>query len=239
MAEVILRSEFGRAMFMAVRVLHLRSLLEIGSFDGDGSTQVLISALKSFREKRLVCLELRRERYAKLKENTSAYPWVESHCAPSISWEDFTLRDFDQDIWPHFASSDPEIYLRVKGWWVEDTELVKSSQAAGYLESTTEEFDGVLIDGGEFSGYDEFRLLRQRAKCFLLDDVFKVFKNRRVFAELSDDPAWRLFYVNRDDRNGTAIFCRSDCMPAPPILAVKRTRALLEYAWNRLFLEST
>ena len=62
MAEITLNCGFGRAAFLAVRVFKLRRILEIGSYDGDGSTQVLISAMKPLRPKRLVCLEMRPER---------------------------------------------------------------------------------------------------------------------------------------------------------------------------------
>jgi hypothetical protein len=49
--------------------------------------------------------------------------------------------------------------------------------SCGFLEDSTEQWDAVLIDGGEFFGWDEFRLLRSRSRCFFLDDAFHAFKN--------------------------------------------------------------
>jgi len=235
MAELVLKNEFGRVLFTTVRALGLRSILEIGSFDGDGSTQVFISALRPFRGKRLVCLELRRERHANLRANTKAFSWVEAHCAPSISWSTFSLRDFDQDIWPHYGGADPETYKMVRRWWEEDTALIRSAAGEGFLESSAEGFDGVFIDGGEFSGFDEFRLLRARTKCFMLDDVFGAFKNRRVFQELEKDRNWILLYANQTDRNGTAVFCRRDCMPNKIGFILKKAKAALEYSYTWRF----
>lgn len=235
MAELVLRNEFGRVLFTTVRALRLQSILEIGSFDGDGSTQVFISAMKPLRIKRLVCLELRPDRYVRLRANTEEHPWVQAVCAPSVSWAEFSLRDFDRDIWPEYTGSGQGTYETVKKWWEEDTALIGSATSEGFLSSATERFDGVFIDGGEFSGYDEFRLLRGRTKCFMLDDVFSAFKNRKVFDELQADRDWCLLYANRSDRNGTAVFCRRDAMPGNFRLFLRKAKATLEYAYTWRF----
>lgn len=214
MAEITFGSKFGRDLFLTVRLLRLQSVLEIGSFDGDGSTQVFIRALQPFARKKLVCLELRDDRFGNLQHNTASHDWVEPMHASTVSWEAFTNRDFDRDVWPHYQSGDLELHDRVKGWWEDDVRIIRQSTQPGYLESNTDYFDGVFIDGGEFSGYDEFRLLRGRTHCFMLDDAFKVFKTRKVYQELAADPAWRLIRQNKNDRNGTAIFCRADKLPA-------------------------
>jgi len=230
MAEIILNSEFGRAIFLTVRTLHLRSVLEIGSYDGDGSTQVLIESLLPFKQKRLVCLEMRSERHANLCANTKAWNWVEANCAPSVSWESFSCRDFETDVWPGFHSEDPELHQTVKGWWEEDVRMLRESEREAFLDTNEESFDGVLIDGGEFSGYDEFRLLRDKTKCFILDDVFKVFKNRKVYESLRSDPEWACIQENREERNGTAIFCRKDFLPPAWLRGFRKGMALI--AWR-------
>jgi hypothetical protein len=214
MAEITLGSKFGRDLFLTVRLLRLQSVLEIGSFDGDGSTQVFIRAMQPLARKRLVCLELRDDRFGNLRRNTVSHNWVEPVHASTVSWDAFTNRDFDRDVWPHYQSGDLALHDRVKGWWEDDVSIIQQSKKPGYLESNSDYFDGVFIDGGEFSGYDEFRLLRGRTHCFLLDDAFKVFKTRKVYQELAADPAWQLIRQNKNDRNGTAIFCRCDKMPS-------------------------
>ncbi|MBJ7390978.1 MAG: hypothetical protein JHC85_05380, partial [Chthoniobacterales bacterium] len=181
MAEITLNCGFGRAAFLAVRVFKLRRILEIGSYDGDGSTQVLISAMKPLRPKRLVCLEMRPERFANLQTNTRRYSWVEAACASTISWDGFSNRDFEVDVLPHLeASLDAAAIQRRKGFWESDARIIKTS-TRGYLEENAETFDAVLIDGGAYSAYDEFRLLRDRSRCFMLDDVFRGYKNKKVF----------------------------------------------------------
>lgn len=212
MAEITLEQQFSRSMFLAVRTFRLANVLEIGSYDGDGSTQVLIAAMKKLSPKRLVCLEMRQDRFANLRTNTSRYPWVEPVCASTVSWEAFSSRDFEADVLPYLEPSlDAAAIQRRKGFWESDALIVKTCRR-GYLEESTETFDAVLIDGGAYSAYDEFRLLRDRSRCFMLDDVFRGFKNKRVFEALVTDKSWFPFHVDALHRNGTAIFCRKGCL---------------------------
>jgi hypothetical protein len=64
----------------------------------------------------------------------------------------------------------------------------------------------VLIDGGEFCGYDEYRKVKYRTKCIMLDDCHRSFKTTRVRKELMVDSDWRLEWEDVYRRNGAAIF---------------------------------
>lgn len=66
--------------------------------------------------------------------------------------------------------------------------------------------DVVLLDGGEYLTYFEYKLLKQSAKVFLLDDT-NVAKCSRIVVELLADPEWYLVEKG-DDRNGWAVFQR-------------------------------
>jgi hypothetical protein len=79
----------------------------------------------------------------------------------------------------------------------------------GYLESNADErFDVALIDGSEFSGWDEFRLLRDRVSCVMLDDAFHAYKCVQARETLTGDPAWELAWASSYVRNGAAIFVK-------------------------------
>jgi len=207
MPEITLHSGFGRAMFRTIRAFSLRRILEIGSFDGDGSTQVLAVALAPLESPDLTCLEMREDRFSNLLRNTAHLPWVKAVRASSVGWGSFTARDFDKDIWPSFGSQPKDFYDRVKSWWVDDVRHIKA-ETRGFLDQSDAGFDAALIDGGEFSGFDEFRLLKDRVDCFFLDDVFHAFKNRKVYEALHIDADWHAVFIDRSERNGTAIFVR-------------------------------
>ena len=64
MAEITTSDAFGVAMGKCIKRYSIRKILEIGAFDGDGSTQVLARALAAKKgEKVLVSLKEKLERF--------------------------------------------------------------------------------------------------------------------------------------------------------------------------------
>lgn len=206
-AEITAADSFGQAIFATVRSLNIQSVLEIGSFDGLGSTQVFIDALRYAAAPRMTCLEANMNRHRELVLNTVRHPWVECACQSSISMDSLTPRDFDRDVW-----DSPFNLLRyprevVRGWWDETMRHLLDVEA-GYLETNRETYDAALIDGNEFTGYDDYRLVKDRVRCLMLDDVFHAYKCSRAHRELGDDPAWQLLWADESVRNGAAIWIR-------------------------------
>jgi hypothetical protein len=66
----------------------------------------------------------------------------------------------------------------------------------------------VLIDGGEFFGYNEFVLLKDRTNVFFLDDYYYGYKTNQTARELLQDEDWEVIAGNKNLRNGYAIFKR-------------------------------
>lgn len=232
MAEVTLASRFGRAVFFAVRIYRLETVLEIGGCDGDGSTQVILKAMLPLARRKFVCLEIDDKHAENLKKNVASFDWVKPLKESSISWSSFTLRHFERDVWSRHPSSDPEVKKRVYQYWLRDCEQLRTAPQ-GYLEKHDDFFDGVLLDGGVFTGDDEFRLLRDRTDCFMLDDVFSGFKNARVETELRTDNDWTAVFIDRHERLGTAIYVRKSRRPR---LLTKCARLLSAAAALRLVL---
>jgi hypothetical protein len=52
-------------------------------------------------------------------------------------------------------------------------------------------FDVLLLDGGEFTTYYEFQLLKNRCKILMLDDT-NVDKCTKIVQEIEKDPSWRI-----------------------------------------------
>ena len=68
-----------------------------------------------------------------------------------------------------------------------------------------EVFDVILLDGGEFTTYFEFQLIKNRAKYLLLDDI-NVAKCTKIVEEIkSDSKKWEIIEENKRTRNGYLI----------------------------------
>jgi len=207
MAEITLKTNFGKSIHRTILKYNISSFLEIGAFDGDGSTQVIAKALQCKKRSKisLVSLEYNVERHKNLVKNTEKFGFVTALNESSVDRNSFTLWDFEKDVWLSAYNSINYKKEEVSKWHYYDIEEYKKVEE-GFLTRSQESWDAVLIDGGEFCGYDEYRLVKNRTKCFMLDDCYRAFKTNRARKELLVDPDWQLEWENNNDRNGSAIF---------------------------------
>ena len=209
MGEINLLDEFGSSIVAIIKKYKINKVLEIGSWDGTGSTNCFIEALKTIPDSSLSCLEVREDRYRQLVENTEKYNFVKCYNESSISQKSFLHKDFNK-IWTSKYNKIRELSRnKVESWYNADMEYL-SKVNIGFLEKSNECYDGVLIDGGEFYGYSEYTLLKDRCKAFFLDDCVYGFKNRQVGEELDASKEWKLVAGSKDTRNGFAIFVKQD-----------------------------
>jgi len=210
MPEVTIKDTFGRAIYKTISKYNINTVLEIGAFNGDGSTQVIARALKRKHTRvSLTSLEYDNERFRELVRNTCNYGFVKTINQSSIGKDSYTQWDFDKDVWesPFNGLKGTFSKEKVKKWHDNDITNIRQVQS-GFLENTKESWDAVLIDGGEFSGYDEYRLVVERTNCIMLDDAFHAYKTFRARVELLKNPNWKLEWQDSKVRNGAAIFVR-------------------------------
>lgn len=203
MPEITLNDEFGRAIAATIRACRVQSVIEIGSWDGLGSTTVLMHALEPTPDKRLVCVEPNPVRYAALQGVADGKPWVTTVCSRSVSREAMVHQSFEE-MWrsPYNRLRYPE--EQVREWWSQQR------SGPGYLETLTDErFDAALIDGCEFCGIDDFRLLKDRVRVLMLDDVYHAFKCAEADDQLRRDPRWHCVWASAFVRNGASIWVRA------------------------------
>ena len=66
-------------------------------------------------------------------------------------------------------------------------------------------FDIVLLDGGEFTTYFEYKILKDRCKYLLLDDT-NVNKCKLIVKEIKNNKnEWEILEENKKTRNGFMI----------------------------------
>jgi len=211
MGEITLKDPFGRAIAETVERYNFRVNLEIGAWDGSGSTQCFIEGMIRLKDPRvLYCLETNDDRLKALCERVKEHDFAVPVGMSSISNAQWLVKDFDADVWESpYNKIDKQCFPRelVYEWYQSDQKSIGRFKQ-GFLEVYRGRFDSVLIDGSSFTGYSEFNLLEPRVKCFFLDDYHKDFKTNQVFHELVKDPNWELLHDFPDLRNGACIFIR-------------------------------
>ena len=113
-----------------------------------------------------------------------------------------------EDMWtletPHVkANYENHVHKSLsKRFFDSDVEAFKSCNNEAHLLENME-IDVLLLDGGEFSTFAEFKLLKPKSKIIILDDTLEL-KTRMAHRELLSDPEWDCI-VNSHDRNGFGI----------------------------------
>jgi 16S rRNA A1518/A1519 N6-dimethyltransferase RsmA/KsgA/DIM1 with predicted DNA glycosylase/AP lyase activity len=91
-----------------------------------------------------------------------------------------------------------------------NTYLVLASIAPIIESFLPEQIDLLLLDGGEFTTFGDYKLLKNRCKVIVIDDCnYEVaLKTAAIYSILKSDPAWECIADHRLNRNGWAAFRR-------------------------------
>jgi hypothetical protein len=211
----ILGDDFARQIAKIVERLEVKTLIEIGSSSGEGSTSAIIKGLKAKREWKLHLLEVDPLRFESLRRKFHNAPGVFIHRYSSVSISKYPTSE--EVI--RFYNSVPTNLNRwpietILGWLEQDKEnLIKLNLAE--LDGIDrikedfeiENFDFALIDGSEFTGFADLQSVLG-STYILLDDV-NAFKCNQAYKALLADPRYLLEYENWELRNGFAIFAKS------------------------------
>lgn len=204
--EIHMNEKFGKEMYNTILQYNLNNILEIGSWDGEGSTTCIVNAMMQLSgDKKLHCVEIDKNKFDILTQRFSQIDFVKCFNSSSISYNDLLYKDFE-DVWNSpFNGSIMGHKETLKLWFDQDIDQLKNCTNS-FLNDTTETYDGILIDGSEFTGYSEYILIKNKTKILFLDDVHNAFKCYQIYKELKDDSTWKLLSECSNTRNGFAIF---------------------------------
>jgi hypothetical protein len=170
------------------------TILDVGTWSGAGTTLRVAEGVKArggdISKVSVIGIELNKKFAAMAKRKLRKYPFIQIIQGTLVG-----TNALDKE-----SLSDGE-----KVWLENDVRLM--DEASIVLDAVPLSLDLVILDGGEFSTYQEFLALKPRfARWVVLDDV-RTRKNRRVLGELKNDPNFMLV-AEENERNGTAIFIK-------------------------------
>jgi hypothetical protein len=187
------KSELGRWIKLISSFDEVATIVEIGCWNGNGSSRRIIEGAKlssKYSDKQIIGLEASLEMYNKAKRNLKKFPNY------LVLWGSIVKVDQLDD-----ADLAPQEIEWLKG----DIQMIQSSP--NVLSQIPARIDLLILDGGEFATYSEFKALYSRIEGWIILDDTLVRKNRKVLAELLNDKYFNL--VRRSEgRNGFAIFSK-------------------------------
>ena len=160
-----------------------KTFLEVGTWNGMGSTKAFSDGFKK-RDDDFVffSLECNKDKWY------DAYKLYEfndkMHILNEVIWNE-EPHNFYQ-IFPKCQTN--EIY---KHWHNVDLRNMKLCEVFLNRSNLPNIFDVILLDGGEFTTYFEYQLLKNRCKVLMLDDT-ECDKCKLIVREISSDPTWRI-----------------------------------------------
>jgi len=191
--QINLDSEFGKQLYTLAKQPDIKTIVEIGTWNGCGSTKCIASGLIESKEtKTFISLETNNDMFIQAQQNlTDAEKTVTTLIRGRITefydlvWlKDFTLGPEQQRwLWEDIA-------------WYKDCPFV--------LDQIPEQIDLLLLDGGEFTTVPEFKALKNRYKLVALDDT-RALKTKSIHEYLLQKTDHELI-ASGDERNGFSIF---------------------------------
>jgi hypothetical protein len=191
--QINLNSPFGELIKDLSANNENKTFLEVGTWNGLGSTKCFMEGFKDRKEFTFYSLECNPDKCHDAQKLYQNYPNV--HILNEVFYD--TEPSNIDEIFPELKSNSD--YLK---WYRVDIENMKKCDLFLERKNLPEFFDVVLLDGGEFTTYFEFQAVKNKCRVLLLDDT-KTNKCRKIVEEIKSDPTnWEILFDRPDDRNG-------------------------------------
>ncbi len=186
-------SKFSTEIKKIIKTFKPHNILEIGTWKGMGSTLRIIEATQDTEydnPPNFISLETNLEFYTQAKSNL-------------VSYLDVVNLVYGRIINPEEFEQYNEHFPVNNSWYQSDLNDYK--MCPNVLDIIPKEIDFLLLDGGEYSTYLEWLILKNRTKIIALDDT-KMVKTKRIVEECFNNYDNYELICSSSERNGFHIF---------------------------------
>ena len=193
--QVLKNTTFGNLIEQLIIENKPNTILEIGTWRGLGTTKRIIDGILSANytnQPEFISIESNKNFYNIANKNLANYlNIVNLIYGRIIDIEAFqehvkTLNLLDEHH--NWLKGDIDDYL----------------ECDKILHKLPNKIEFLLLDGGEFSTYLEYQILKDRTNLIVLDDI-NILKNKKVYEELINDEKFELIFSS-NERHGFAVF---------------------------------
>ena len=167
--------------------LNYKTFLEIGTWNGLGSTKAFSNGFINRKDDYIFySLECNKDK-----------------CMDAIKLynDNNKINILNEVIWNEEPSDFYKIFPQCltnnmyKHW--NEVDIINMKQCDLFLNrpNLPEIFDVILLDGGEFTTYYEFQILKNRCKILMLDDI-NVDKCKLIVEEIKSDKSWKIIKID-------------------------------------------
>lgn len=191
--QINLNSQAGQTIYDICRLESVQTIVEIGTWNGYGSTKCVYQAIKG-SQKKLYSFEIDFEKYQEAYNFYKDKPEINIYNG-YISDRFVDLNQLDDKFFTDYSLETK------KSWYQQDLNNIKKTTCL--LNQVPEKIDFLILDGGEFNSFYEYELLKDRSIYIFCDDINPpCIKNYLVRADLIKNH--EILIDNPNERHG---FC--------------------------------
>lgn len=200
--QINMSSDFGIEIYNICENHDIKNIIEVGTWNGQGSTVCVMNAILNKPGSVLYSIEADSYQYSRAVEYwTNKSTKNKLFLINGVLHREFAneeeLKSMNNGVIPYLY----EHYIPEKAM-LEHNNIIDTS----YMK----DIDVIILDGGEFTTYGDYKaLIQKNPKVILLDDS-NVYKCQQIRKELLENPEWELFKENLNDRNGWTIFVKKN-----------------------------
>ena len=198
--QINLDSKLGKLIYELVSRNDIKSIVEIGTWNGYGSTECIRRSIVDNNKSDYIVfsLEINEKMYreAIIREFPNNFNILLGRI---IEESDLNWMNWDE----YFNTPEGNYHLGSKRDWLND-DIINIRSTKNIINIIPDKIDLLILDGGEFSTYPEFSKIGSRSRFIVLDDT-SVLKCDKVRKELINDPNYNILVDDLHDRNGFLI----------------------------------
>jgi hypothetical protein len=195
--QILNGSQFGTWIDKIITDYKPNTIVEIGTWKGLGSTKRIIDSIEKNQMK---------PTFISLESNLSFYETAKRNLKDKLNEVKLIRGRIVGEEEINLFLSENKITNQMQDWLRSDLNDYVSCE--NVLNQIPETIDFLLLDGGEFSTYHEWVILKDRTKIVALDDTLTL-KCKQIREELLNDENYKVI-IDSSDRNGFAIFIKNE-----------------------------
>lgn len=194
--QINIDQDFGKIIYDLSKNPSNKIFVDIGTWNGLGSTKCFIEGMKLNKDSILYTIENNIEKYESAKQR-----WMSVIMDQNLNVDFINGTLISNDEIDNWISNNNILLSDTEKYWLS----IDKTNSTNIIELTCKEIDILLIDGSDYSGYLELMLLKNISKYILLDDVISL-KNKYSREYLLSDSNFELINEDLKSRNGYSIF---------------------------------
>jgi len=202
--QILEGSLFADNIGLTIKKYRPTTIVEIGTWKGLGSTKRIIdNIINNNLDCYFLTLETNRDFHLVAKNNLQNYTKYVNLIYGRIIEQSDIFKFLDLS-----PMSDESFTIEQQKSWLE-ADIKNMEQCPNVLDQIPSNIDFLLLDGGEFSTYSEWMLLKDRSKVIALDDT-RMQKCKYIKLDILNNQNKYNILIDSDDRNGFMIIENKD-----------------------------